>query len=129
MASLGLSENVIFTGASDDVAAYLRQADVYVTMSRYEGMPLATLEAMACGVPVVASDVPGHGDLLEHGVNALLYPFGDISALAGAVNRVLEQPEAARNRALRARQLVEASYSIDAAAGNYERLYTQILAR
>jgi glycosyltransferase involved in cell wall biosynthesis len=125
--SLSVSEHVFLTGPTDDVPAYLREADVYVTMSHYEGIPLATLEAMAWGVPVVASDVPGHRDLIEHGVSGLLYRLGDVGALARAICEVLDEPERARERALRARQLVEESYSVDTAASSYERLYTEIL--
>jgi glycosyltransferase involved in cell wall biosynthesis len=125
--SLRVSEHVFLTGQTDDVPAYLRKADVYVTMSRYEGVPLATLEAMAWGVPVVASDVPGHRDLIQHGVNGLLYPPGDVSALARAIGEVLDEPERARERAIRARQLIKDSYNVDVAASSYERLYAEIL--
>jgi glycosyltransferase involved in cell wall biosynthesis len=125
--SLGLGDNIVFTGSVDDVPARLRQADVYVSTSHFEGMPVATLEAMAWQVPVIASDVPGNRDVIEHGRTGLLYPAGDIAALAEAIRQVAEAPEPARERAHRARQSVDEGYSAEAAGRAYERLYGDIL--
>jgi glycosyltransferase involved in cell wall biosynthesis len=90
-------------------------------------MPVATLEAMAWQVPVIASDVPGNRDVIEHGRTGLLYPAGDIAALAEAIRQVAEAPEPARERAHRARQSVDEGYSAEAAGRAYERLYGDIL--
>lgn len=125
--SLGLSDNVVFTGSVDDVPAYLRLADAYISTSHYEGMPVATLEAMAWQVPVIASDVPGNRDVVEHGKTGLLYRPGDIEALAGAIRQVVEEPEPARERARRARQVIDEGYSSAAAARAYEKMYDEIL--
>lgn len=124
--SLGLSNKVNFTGSVSDVPAHLREADVYVSTSHYEGMPIATLEAMAWGVPVVASDVPGNRAVVQNGETGLLYKLDDIAGLARAMRAVIEQPESARERARRARRLVEERYSATATARLYEQLYAEV---
>lgn len=126
-ASLGLERHVVFTGAVDDVSAYLREADVFVSASHREGMPLCVLEAMAWQVPVVASDVAGHRGVIDHGETGLLFPPGDARALASAVRRVADEPDLTRELVRRARRLVEERYSIDAAVRSYEQVYAGVL--
>ena len=82
---LGIGDSVAFAGRSSEVAADLRDADVFVRPTTTEGMSLALLEAMASGVCVVASDVPGNAELIRHGVNGLLCPPRDTRALADAL--------------------------------------------
>jgi len=125
--ALVLSDNIVFTGSVDDVSVYLREADVYISTSYREGMPLAVLEAMAWQVPVIASDIPGNRSVIEHGKTGLLYQVGDIEALAGAIRQVTEEPERAQERARRGRLLVEECYSVGAAIRAYEHLYAEIL--
>lgn len=125
--SLGISGSIIFTGCVDNVPDYLRAADVYVSTSHHEGMPVATLEAMAWEVPVVASDVPGNRCVVEHGKNGLLYRLGEVDALARAIKQIIEVPDAARERARQAHRLVSEHYSANAAISSYERLYDEIL--
>lgn len=127
--SLGLSNKINFTGSVSDVPAYLREADVYVSTSLYEGMAVATLEAMAWGVPVIASDVPGNRAVVRNGETGLLYKLDDIAGLGRAIIAVIEQPENARERARRARQLVQECYNATAATRLYEQLYTDVWRR
>jgi glycosyltransferase involved in cell wall biosynthesis len=122
-AALGLGDTLVFTGIVDDVSTYLRDADVYVSTSQREGMPLAVLEAMASQVPVVASDIAGNRSVVHHGETGRLYPSGDIPALVQAVRKVLDEPAAAQELASRARRLVEERYSAEAALRAYEDLY------
>lgn len=86
---LGVDGRVVFTGARPDAARYLPIMDVYVSASRREGLPLAVLEAMACGRPVVATRVPGHEDVVEDGRTGVLVPADDPAALATAVAALL----------------------------------------
>jgi glycosyltransferase involved in cell wall biosynthesis len=97
-------------------------ADCLVNPSLNEGMPNAVLEAMACGLPVIASEAAGHTDLVEHEVTGLLFRSGDVSALASAMQRLLEQPalNEAWGRAGRIR--VENRYAWSTAAASYVRL-------
>jgi glycosyltransferase involved in cell wall biosynthesis len=125
--SLGLEGHVAFTGAVDDVSAYLREADVFVSASHREGMPLCVLEAMAWRVPVVASDVAGHRGVIGHGETGLLFPPGDAQALARAARKITDEPDLTRDRVRRARRLVEERYSIDAAVRSYEQVYADVL--
>lgn len=126
-ASLGLEGHVVFTGAVDDVSAYLREADVFVSASHREGMPLCVLEAMAWQVPVVASDISGHRGVISHGETGLLFPPGNARALAQAARETADEPDSTRERVRRARQLVEERYSIDAAVRCYEQVYAGML--
>ncbi len=84
---------VEFLGNVQDTAPLLRDADIAVLPTRYgEGTPLSLIEAMACGLPVVATDVPGCRALVEDGVNGLLVPVGNSQALAEAVGRLVDDP-------------------------------------
>jgi len=95
VAAAGLSERVRFAGHSTDVAGWLARATVLVRPSLTEGMPLTVLEAMASGVLVIASDIPGNSGLIQHQTNGLLFPAGDARALAGMLRFAVENPKAA----------------------------------
>jgi glycosyltransferase involved in cell wall biosynthesis len=104
---LGLGDTVQFAGYRQDMPALLRAADVFVRPSLSEGMSLAVLEAMAAGLPVVATDVSGTRELLQNGAGGLIVPPGSPPALADALARLAADAglrrrlgEAARARAL-----------------------------
>lgn len=80
-------ENVVLHGASQTVMADIADAEVYLSTSRWEGLPMAVLEAMSLGIPVVASDVVGNRDAVEVGVTGYIYPLGDICACTQAINQ------------------------------------------
>jgi len=86
---LGVGGDVAFAGARPDAVRCLPLMDVYVSASRREGLPLALLEAMACGRPVVATRVPGHEDVVEDGRTGVLVAADDPDALAAAVAALL----------------------------------------
>jgi glycosyltransferase involved in cell wall biosynthesis len=83
---------------------------------------------MAWGVPIVASDIPGNRALVEDGVTGLLYPTGDVRALAARLIDVVARREDALDRAGAARRFMEARFSAAASARDYGRLYAEILA-
>ena len=94
---------------------YLSAADVYTLPSRHEGFPVAPLEAMACGLPVVAADAPGVSDILEQGEmsGGLVVPHEDPSALAQALVRVLDDEAWRCELGKRARNRVESCFSLE----------------
>lgn len=85
--------NVVLHGLSQTVVSDISDADVYLSTSRWEGLPMAVLEAMSLGIPVVASDVVGNRDAVKQSVTGYLYPLGDIAACVEAIEqaRVLDR--------------------------------------
>src|SRR5439155_17641773 len=116
-------------GHRDDVAERLAAADIFVLPSRSEAFPNALLEAMAAGLPVVASAVGGILEIVEHGRTGLLVPPGDASALADRLMRVMADPALGRRLGDRARAEVEAQYSFDRMVAAFEDVYLGELAR
>ena len=103
---LGLVHCVSVVGETDDVPERLRNVDVLVQPSQAEGLSLVILEAMACGVCVVASDIPGNRDAVSHGITGVLFPRGDASALAKALIALAKDPARRRRLAEAGRKLV-----------------------
>jgi glycosyltransferase involved in cell wall biosynthesis len=121
----GLSDRVVLAGLRPDARAVVGAADAFVLSSVAEGLPLAALEALAAGTPVVATAVRGVRELVENGESALLAPPGDSGALASALQAVLDDPTvAARLRA--GGQEVAAGYTERAMVDRYLRLYERI---
>ena len=110
----------------DEVRMYMQAADVFLNTSLNEGMPGAVLEAMAEGLPVLASDVTGNRTLVIHGMNGLLFHSGDKEALIGAARRLIEDAPLRKRLGSAGRALVLDQYSvkreIDAHVGLYEQL-------
>jgi glycosyltransferase involved in cell wall biosynthesis/protein-tyrosine-phosphatase len=106
-ARLGIAEACRFTGAREDVHDLVGAMDVFVLPSLSEGIPMALLEAMALGRPVVASAVGGVPEVIQDGVNGLLVPAGDDRLLAAACVRLSRDRTYAQTLAARARRFVE----------------------
>jgi glycosyltransferase involved in cell wall biosynthesis len=123
---LGIAEQVIFAGSSDDVVSYLHAAAAFVLPSYAEGLPIALLEAMACGLPCVATAIDGSADLIRDGVNGRLVPPRDAGALAGALIEALTGPDA-QQWASQARQEILARYTLAAITERYITLYRSLI--
>ena len=107
---------------------WFRAADLVVLPSRWEGMALAPLEAMACGLPVVLSDVGGAGESLPPGHEAFgLVPPEDPSALAAALTTLLTAPELRRSLGRQARTHTRATYDVRKTAAAVSGLYQELL--
>jgi glycosyltransferase involved in cell wall biosynthesis len=124
---LGIASHVDFIGMTERVPEYLQQADIFVLPSRAEGHSNALLEAMACGLPVVVSDIPANLDVVEGGRNGLVFAVDDPRSLSAALARLLEQRELRARLGLAARETVEAQYSLDHIVDDYIALYREIL--
>ncbi len=125
---LGLAEAVTFFGWRRDLAAVYGDLDVVVNASRNEGTPVALIEALAAGRPVVATRVGGTPDLLGGGERGRLVPPGDPVALARAVLETLDQSEAARARAQAGRDHVLARHAADRLVRDVDALYRELRA-
>ncbi|WP_343423588.1 glycosyltransferase family 4 protein [Candidatus Amarolinea dominans] len=108
-----------------DVADFLRQADLFVLASQWENMPCVLLEAMACGVPIVASHVGGIPEIVDDAVG-ILVPPGDVPALAAALTAALTQPERFDRRAMTQRATF---YSPAAIGQTFDSIYRSMLTR
>ena len=126
--SLGLEDAVELLGERRDVPALLAAADIFVLSSRSEGMPVSILEAMAAGLPVVASNVGGVAELVVDGETGFLTAPADEAALASALGRLLADPDLRRRMGAAARARVEARFDLAAFHGAHIRLYEDALA-
>lgn len=127
IARAGLTGRVQLLGMRRDVPALLKAADAFVFPSRTEGWPNALLEAMASARPIVTTDVPGCRDLIEHERTGLLVPYCDTRALADAIERLLQDREAAAGWGAAAREEVTRRWHFRTMMDGYESLYREIL--
>jgi glycosyltransferase involved in cell wall biosynthesis len=125
----GLADAVVFTGFRPDVPALLAAMDCFALAStRTEGVPQALLQAFAVGVPVVASRIGGIPEVVTDGETGLLVESEAVPPLAAAIERVLEDPVGAAQRARAARALVEARFSHGRSVDRLLALYDEVLA-
>jgi glycosyltransferase involved in cell wall biosynthesis len=121
--ALGLAGKVTLTGRIDRPERVATLFDVFVLASETEGLPLVVLEAMALGVPVVATDVGGLREVIVTNENGILVPPRMPTELAGAVSTLLRDPLYATSVSKKAKETVRDRFSIAAMVAGYERLY------
>lgn len=124
----GCEDIVWFAGVRDDVAALLRGLDVFVLPSLAEGISNTILEAMASGLPVVATRVGGNPELVDDGRSGTLVPAGDPEALAEAIRAYVEDPELRRGHGRAGRLKVEQEFSMERMVQRYLAVYDEVLA-
>lgn len=124
----GLGPTVRFIGYRSDIPAVIGSFDTYVLPSLWEGLPLALLEALAQGVPIVASTVGGNPEVVEHGANGFLVPPADSRALADHVLRVYRDEEWRRRVDIANRLKFASQFSMDAMVRRYVRLFSEQMA-
>ncbi len=125
---LGLHRNVRLLGNRTDVNELMPCADVFVLSSRHEGLPMVLLEAMSCGIPVVASKVGGIPEIVRNGVNGFLVPSENPSVLADQLECMLTV-ENAREMGRVGREMVARDFSMVKTANQYARLYEKAMSR
>jgi glycosyltransferase involved in cell wall biosynthesis len=124
---LGLSKDVVFAGFRSDVSEVMAAFDVYALTSRSEGFSLSTVEAMASGVPVVATRCGGPEQILEDGTTGLLVENGSGEAVARAVESLRLNRRARERLAMAGREAAVDRYTVEVQARAYEELYEHVL--
>jgi glycosyltransferase involved in cell wall biosynthesis len=124
-AELGLEEHVRFLGEVRDVPALLGRASLFVLPSVEEGISLTLLEAMARGLPVVATRIGGNPEVVAEGETGLIVPARDPETMAGAMLRFLGDAEGARRMGLAGRRRVERYFDVRRMVAAYEALYLE----
>jgi len=127
-ADLGLGDGFQLLGYREDVPDLLSAADIFVLASKYEGYPIAVMEALSMGLPVVSTDVGGVPDTLEEGVQGLLVPPGDPERLAAAIQRLIGDP-ALRTRMSEAARVTGLRFDIRTAVTEQEAAYAELASR
>lgn len=122
---LGLKRRVVFTGNVSNLWALMKRADLFAFLSRFEGRPNVVLEAMACGCPLVVSDIPAHREILDERSACFADP-DDPAKIAEALDTTLSSGAAARARAVVA-QARAAEWTVQAMAERYEQLYLRVI--
>ncbi len=128
VAALNLGERVRLLGVRRDLATIFAALDVFALASRWEGLPLAALEAMGCGLPVVTTAVGGSVEAIESGESGLLVPPGDAAAFAAALARLLGDPELRQRLGQEARARSRARFGLEVHLERLARLYCDGLA-
>lgn len=124
----GLSALAWFPGERQDVAGWMRGLDCFVLPSLAEGVSNTILEAMACGLPVIATDVGGNAELVEEGRTGLLVPAGDTQAMASRILELADDTERCRTLGQAGRQAAEQRFALSVMVSGYQRLYDELLA-
>ena len=126
---LGIKNKVIFMGERDNVPEILKTFDVFVLPSLNEGMSNTILEAMATGIPVIASNVGGNPELVIDGRTGFLFPTNDVESLVQKIKTYILHPELKQKHGYNAHKRVEEKFSLDQMVRRYEELYLELVER
>ncbi len=126
---LNVVDKVKLLGERKDIADILRAVDIFALTSIAEGISNTILEAMATGLPVVATRVGGNPELVRHGVTGQLVPSGDVAALKSALASYARDPELRGVHGKAARQRAVEKFSLERMAAEYEKLYAEVAGR
>ena len=124
-----IDRRIHFLGHRADVASFFPHFDCLWLTSAYEGMPNAIMEAMAAGVPVVATDIPGNRDLVVGGETGFLAPVGDRASFARQTTRLLDDEPLRKKMGSAGQKRVRECFSVATMVERHDTLYQQLLAR
>ena len=124
IAQYGIERCVSMPGQCNDVRERLNAADVFVQSSDYEGLPIAGLEAMACGLPLISTKAGGTVDIIKNNENGFLVDIGDSDGLAQKMIFLIENKEIREKMGAESRKIVE-MYNLDKCAQKYQQLYME----
>ncbi len=124
---LGVYNRIVFLGHRQDIPDLLAACDVFVLPSLWEGLPLAVLEAMAAGRPVIATEVDGTGEAVTHGETGLLVPPADPAALADAIRTILCDSQLAQRLAAAGQSRAWRDFSVETMVGRITDIYAELL--
>lgn len=127
--SLNLQKTIIFTGHLDDVRPALNSMDLFLSMSKCEGLSVAIIEAMASGLPCVATNVGGTEELVNNGKNGFIVKVGDFVSAANKSERILTNLEMHIKMSKASRKICEDKFSIERMVSQYQSLYKEVGAR
>jgi len=124
--SLGITHHVHFLGRRSDVPVVLQAMDLFVLPSISEGMSNTILEAMSCGLPVVATNVGGNPEIIRDNATGRLVQSGNVEELATVLTFLFDHPDQLQEMGRSSRKHIEDNYSIQTMINNYERLYQEL---
>jgi glycosyltransferase involved in cell wall biosynthesis len=124
---LGLEDRVRFLGYREDAVSIFNSLDIYLNTSVSEGFSLTTVQAMACGIPVVATRSGGPEEIVTDGVDGLLVPVGDTAAIASALTRLASDAALRRRLGDAGRRTAVARFSVQRMVRDYEAIYDEVL--
>ena len=130
ISGLGLHDRVCLTGRlnEDELAGLVASLDLFVSASRSEAFGMAMVEALACGVPVVATATEGAREIVEEGVTGLLVPVGDVNALAASISSLLEDERRRRAYGANALSVAKKRFDVARMVEATERVYAEAIA-
>jgi glycosyltransferase involved in cell wall biosynthesis len=126
-ADSGMSDRLMLLGRRNDIPKVLGAFDLFVLSSRREGFPVAILEAMSAGIPIVATDVGGVGEAILNGRTGRLVPAANPAALSQAIESGLSNPDVTAELAGNGLKLFHNEFTDKGMAEGYERLYSEVL--
>ena len=126
-ASMGISNKITFSGYIADTRRVYTAADVLLMPSRFEGLPMTLLESMAMGLPVVASNLDGIAEVIQHAEDGYLSPSNSAETFAQHIALLLSNPDQARRIAINARAKIEKHFSVERLTSQVEAIYDRFL--
>src|SRR5699024_8251275 len=124
--SLNINNNVKFLGIREDISELLAKSDIYVMSSAWEGLSISLIEALASGIPIVATDAGSNNEIIENGVNGVIVPIKDSEALANSLYEVIINPKLRRKFTYNYRYRIK-KFDIEKCALNHLDMYKEVI--